>query len=98
MEFRDAASCEEDERLAEAVLRNVSEKAKPAATATTATAAASGAAGERRIQGDCFIQPQSDMHKPTHAAGAADLQQQEDAEPTKAFYHRNEMLYYDKQG
>ncbi|CDJ60821.1 DNA replication licensing factor, putative [Eimeria maxima] len=96
--LRDAASCEEDERLAEAVLRNVSEKAKPAATATTATAAASGAAGERRIQGDCFIQPQSDMHKPTHAAGAADLQQQEDAEPTKAFYHRNEMLYYDKQG
>ena len=79
------------------MLRNVSEKAKPAAaTTTTAAAAATAAGGDKRLQGDSFIQPQSDMHKPSHAA-TADLQQQE-AEPTKAFYHRNEMLYYDKQG
>ncbi|KAL8269842.1 hypothetical protein Esti_006256 [Eimeria stiedai] len=93
--IRDATSTEEDERLAEAVLRNVTEKAKPAAAA----------AEERRSAADSLVQPQADMDRPIQAAAAAaggamrlNAESQEEAEPTRAFYHRNEMLYYDKQG
>ncbi|XP_026191299.1 DNA replication licensing factor MCM3-like [Cyclospora cayetanensis] len=85
---RDATTSEEDDRLAEAVLRNVTEKAKPAAAAT--------AAEERRNQADGFIQPQGDMHKQSNPSRTDT--QQEEQEPTRAFYRRNEMLYYDKQG
>ncbi|KAL8449456.1 hypothetical protein Emed_003107 [Eimeria media] len=96
--IRDATSTEEDERLAEAVLRNVTEKAKPAVAA---------AAEDRRSAADGLVQPQADMVRPVQAATAAaaaggalrvNADTQEDAEPTRAFYHRNEMLYYDKQG
>ncbi|KAL8439409.1 hypothetical protein Efla_007443 [Eimeria flavescens] len=89
--IRDAATAEEDGRLAEAVLRNVTEKAKPAAAAATE---------DRRSAADGLVQPQADMDLP--AAAAADSRinpnSQEEVEPTRAFYHRNEMIYYDKQG
>lgn len=80
---RDSATTAEDERLATAVLRNVTEKAKPVA--------ASGE--ERRTLENCQVQPHRDM-----AQEPTGRDEEEEEGSTKIFCQRNEMAYLDKAG
>lgn len=88
--LRDAATTEADERLAEAVLRNVTEKAQPIPAVCT----------ERRSTGDCHVQPTGDMEQKSSLQTSLAERSREDgaAENIKVFYQRNEMLYHDEQG
>ncbi|PFH34779.1 MCM2/3/5 family protein [Besnoitia besnoiti] len=80
---RDSATTAEDERLATAVLRNVTEKAKPVCSGGL----------ERRAAGNFQVQPHRDM-----AQESAERAEDEEEGATKVFCQRNEMAYLDKAG